>query len=48
MVLDSPKGRTEIVEDLRHVWMRADSMSSAQVDPLDPMLLERLGGKSVG
>ena len=44
MVLDSPTGRTEIVEDLRHVWLQADRMSSAQVDPLDPAFLDALGG----
>jgi len=48
MVLDSPTGRTEIVEDLRHVWLQADRMNAAHVDPLDPEFLEALGGESSG
>ena len=45
MVIAGPTGKTEIVEDLRHVWLQADLLSSRQVDPLDPALLERLGGR---
>jgi hypothetical protein len=44
MVIASPTGGAEIVDDLRHVWMQADRMAEGGVDPLDPKVLERLGG----
>jgi hypothetical protein len=44
MVIASPTGRSEIVDDLRHVWLQADRMTEGGIDPLDPALLDRLGG----
>lgn len=46
MVLASPTGRSEIVDDLRHVWMEADRMSEGGIDPLDPAFVDRLAGTS--
>ena len=42
MIVASPTGRAEIVDDLRHVWMQADTMAEGGIDPLDPGLLHRL------
>ncbi|MBN8994981.1 MAG: hypothetical protein J0H94_07130 [Rhizobiales bacterium] len=47
MVIGGPTGRSEIVEDLRHVWMQADRLSASHVDPLDPALLDRLASQSL-
>ena len=44
LIVASPTGRTEIVDDLRHVWMQADTMVDGGIDPLDDDLLRFLGG----
>ena len=42
LCLRGPTGAVEIVESLSHVWAAADRMSSFLIDPLDPVLLERI------
>ena len=48
MVVASPTGRNEIVDDLRHVWMQADGMTDGGIDPLDPTLLDALADAGRG
>jgi len=48
MVIASPTGRAEIVDDLRHVWVEADRMIDGGIDPLNPALLKAIGGADLG
>jgi len=41
-LLSSRTGRTEVVDDLMHVWQVAERMLGRTCDPLDPALLDRL------
>lgn len=42
LCLRGPTGAGVIVESLSHVWAAADRMSSSLIDPLDPVLLDRI------
>ena len=44
-VLSSATGRREMVETLPAVWTASASMLGYSIDPLDPQLLARLGGR---
>jgi hypothetical protein len=41
-ILSTRTGKTEIIEDLGHLWPAAESLSGRLCDPLDPGLLERM------
>lgn len=43
-VLKSRTGRTSIVNSLNEVWAEAERLSRKDCDPLDPALLQALGG----
>lgn len=43
-VLRGPTGRSAIVTNLTELWRAADGFSRQPVDPLDPVLLDHLGG----
>jgi len=38
-LLSSPTGRTEIVDDLGHLWAAAERLSGAPIDPLSPEVI---------
>ncbi len=40
--LSTRTGKTELVDNLAHLWMAAETLIGRPVDPLDPALLERL------
>ena len=42
-VLSTATGKTELVENLSHLWTVAERLSGCACDPLDPALLQRLG-----
>jgi hypothetical protein len=42
-VLSTATGRTELVEDLAHLWLVAERLLGRPCDPLDPTLVARLG-----
>lgn len=42
-VLSTATGKTELVENLTHVWAAAERLGGRACDPLDPALLARLG-----
>ena len=42
--LSTRTGKTELVDNLAHLWATAERMIGRPVDPLDPALLERLEG----
>ena len=44
-VLSSATGKTEIVDNLTHLWSVAEQLSGRPCDPLDPALLDRLETK---
>ncbi len=41
-LLSTRTGRTEIVDNLAHLWMAAEKLLGRPLDPLDPALLDRL------
>jgi hypothetical protein len=41
-LLSSATGRTEIIDNLGHLWAAAEAMLGRACDPLDPALLGRL------
>ncbi len=41
-VVGDRKGRSEVVRGLGELWPAAQRLSGAPLDPLDPMLLDRL------
>jgi hypothetical protein len=41
-LLSSATGRTEIIDNLGHLWAAAEAMLGRPCDPLDPALLARL------
>jgi hypothetical protein len=41
-ILSTRTGKTEIIEDLGHLWPAAERLSGRLCDPLDPGLLERM------
>jgi hypothetical protein len=41
-VLSTATGKTEIVDNLSHLWATAEKLSGRACDPLDPALLRRL------
>lgn len=41
-LLSTLTGKTEIVEDLAHLWMAAERLTGAPCDPLSPALLDAL------
>lgn len=44
-VLSTATGKTEIVDNLAHLWSVAEQLSGRPCDPLDPALLDRLEGR---
>jgi hypothetical protein len=38
-LLSSPTGRTEIVDDLDHLWPAAERLSGGPIDPLSPEVI---------
>ena len=43
-LLSTATGKTEIVDDLTHVWAAAEKLTGRPCDPLDPALLAELAG----
>lgn len=43
-LLSTRTGKTEMVEDLGHLWPLAEKISGRVCDPLSPSLIERLEG----
>lgn len=41
-LLSTRTGKTEIVDNLSHLWVAAEQLLGRPVDPLDPALLDRL------
>lgn len=41
-LLSTRTGKTEIVEDLGHLWPAAERLCGRECDPLDPMLIASL------
>jgi hypothetical protein len=41
-VLSTLTGKTEIVDNLTHLWSAAEKLTGRPCDPLDPQLIERL------
>jgi hypothetical protein len=41
-ILSTRTGKTEIVDNLTHLWAAAEKLTGRPCDPLDPRLLERL------
>jgi hypothetical protein len=41
-VLSTPTGKTEIVDNLGHLWASAEKLLGRPCDPLDPALIARL------
>jgi hypothetical protein len=41
-VLSTLTGKTEIVDNLTHLWAVAEKLTGRPCDPLDPKLIERL------
>ncbi|KQT82812.1 hypothetical protein [Aurantimonas sp. Leaf443] len=45
-LLSTATGKTEVVENLAHLWPTAEALSGRLFDPLDPDLLARLEAAS--
>lgn len=43
-LLSTATGKTEIVDDLTHIWSAAEKLIGRPCDPLDPALLAELEG----
>jgi hypothetical protein len=41
-VLATTTGKSDLVENLTHLWLVAETLSGLECDPLDPALLARL------
>ena len=41
-LLSTRTGKTDIIEDLGHLWPAAERLSGRALDPLDPPFLERM------
>ena len=41
-VLSTLTGKTEMVDNLTHLWAAAEKLTGRPCDPLDPQLIERL------
>lgn len=41
-VLSTATGKTEIVDNLSHLWVSAEKLVGRPCDPLDPALIDRL------
>jgi hypothetical protein len=41
-VLSTLTGKTEIVDNLTHLWSAAEALTGRPCDPLDPQLIERM------
>ena len=41
-VLSTATGKTEIVDNLTHLWASAEKLLGRPCDPLDPALIDRL------
>ncbi|MFC4171149.1 hypothetical protein ACFOYU_03605 [Microvirga sp. GCM10011540] len=41
-LLTSATGKTEIVDHLAHLWIKAERLTGRKCDPLDPALIARL------
>ncbi len=42
-LLATRTGKTELVDNLSHLWAAAERLLGRPIDPLDPALLQRLG-----
>lgn len=42
-LVSTATGKTELVDNLSHLWSVAERLSGRECDPLDPALLRRLG-----
>ncbi|OVE86862.1 hypothetical protein B7W89_24605 [Agrobacterium tumefaciens] len=47
-VLSTRTGKTEIIEDLGHLWPAAERLVGRQIDPLDDTLLNRMESAAHG
>jgi len=47
-LLSTQTGKTEIIEDLGHLWPAAEKLSGRALDPLDVLLLDRLEAANDG
>jgi hypothetical protein len=45
-LLSTATGKTELVEDLGHLWAAAERLLGRNCDPLDPDLIYRLEGEA--
>jgi hypothetical protein len=41
-LLSTMTGKTEIVDHLAHLWIKAEKLTGRNCDPLDPVLIARL------
>jgi hypothetical protein len=41
-LLSTATGKTEMVDHLAHLWIKAEKLTGRLCDPLDPALIERL------
>ncbi|AOF93075.1 hypothetical protein [Sinorhizobium sp. RAC02] len=44
-VLSTQTGKSEVIEDLGHLWPAAERLSGRLCDPLDPLLIARMEGR---
>ncbi|SJZ78888.1 hypothetical protein SAMN02745126_02296 [Enhydrobacter aerosaccus] len=42
-LLSTPTGKTEIVDNLTHLWAAAEKLLGRRCDPLDPAVINHLG-----
>ncbi|MBB4008901.1 hypothetical protein [Allorhizobium taibaishanense] len=47
-LLSSLTGKTEIIEDLGHLWRAAEALSGRFCDPLDPLMIARMEAENHG
>ena len=47
-LLSTRTGKTEIIEDLGHLWPAAEKLAGRDLDPLAPALLDRLESRAHG
>ena len=45
-ILSTATGKTELVENLGHLWIAAEKLAGRLCDPLDPDLIVRLEGSN--
>ena len=45
-LLSTRTGKTELVDNLGHLWAAAEALTGRSLDPLDPILLKRLERQS--